>query len=152
MANDRPLSIDCCITRTVNSIARARFIALVLVISASGCAEKPRPQFAPLMGTITYQGKPLSRGQIALVHASGRMGVGDVGPDGSYRMDAPLGECKVMITCDDRPSPSKFDPDLGRQLTIPRSLIPDRYRNYQTSGLKATIAEGANKQDWKLVD
>ena len=153
MLDELGVALHC---RAISSAAR-RVVNTFLVgtsclMGVVGCAGPPQPQVAPISGRITYQGKPLPQGQIVFIHSSGSMGAGEIGPDGTYRVMAPVGDCKVMITCNDEPNLSKLSPKFGRPVTLPRSLIPTRYNSYGTSGLKVTLVEGENKRDWELVN
>ncbi len=56
---------------------------------------------APVSGKVTYRGKPLPFGQIVMVHTAGPMQAGEIRSDGSYAIEAPVGENRVMIICQD---------------------------------------------------
>jgi hypothetical protein len=108
----------------------------------SGCTKGKVPmRMAPVRGIITYRGKPLSHGQIVVMHSSGPLGAGEIAADGSYKIDAPMGDNSVMIQC-----------PVEDGSKDPKSLIPVRYTNYATSGLTLSVKDGDNQKDWKLVD
>ena len=124
---------------------------LLCVMGLLGCGGRPEIKMAPIAGTVTYDGKPLTHGRILLMHRSGKMGSGEIGLDGRYRVEAPVGECNVMITCTEQPDRSTPKPAWDDR-QVPRSLIPQRYSNYETSGFKVTLVDGENTRDWKLED
>jgi hypothetical protein len=117
-------------------------LALALLLP-SGCAKK-KPT-APVSGLVTFKGKALTRGRVLFNHDSGQYGFGDIGADGRYKLEAPLGECRVAVTCREEPPPN---PPPG--MLILKSLIPERYEDHMRSGLKFDVKEGENTADWKL--
>lgn len=128
------------------------FLMATMVI-ADGCGSgKPEIQFAPVSGKISYQGKPLSQGQIVMVHNSGKMGASEIGSDGSFRLEAPVGENLVMVDSRDQVILSQLSPKQGRPLKQPKSLIPEKYNDYVSSGLKLQVVEGGNVHDFQLAD
>src|SRR3954470_17468135 len=124
-----------------------RAVTLVALAPAlllpSGCGQ--RKPTAPVSGLVTYKGKPLTRGRVIFHHASGQYGFGDIGPDGRYKLEAPLGECRVAVECKEEPPPN---PPPG--MLILKSLIPQRYEDHMSSGLKFDVKEEENTADWKL--
>jgi hypothetical protein len=127
-------------------------ISLALIVSAAliGC-NGPNAQFAPLKGTVSYNGTPLKHGQVVLVHTSGSMAACEIRSDGSYHIDAPIGENRVMIQCFDRPNLSDVSPKAGLGFGAPKLLIPAKYTDYNSSGLIVTVTDGENLHDWNLV-
>jgi len=75
-----------------------RFVALVAVLALAGCGPHPR---ASVKGKVTVAGKgPLTGGAIQFVLDSDptQIAGGVIHADGSYEvLDAPVGECKVLI-------------------------------------------------------
>ena len=122
------------------------------VVGVAGCTRKTAVTVAPVSGTITYHQQPIDHGQIVMVHGSGRMAVGQVRADGTYLVQAPIGENKVMIQCLDELDLSQIRPKENRPESTPRSFIPNRYTNYATSQLHLNVIDGENTQDWELVD
>lgn len=114
-----------------------------LLLVPSGCGQKNLT--APVSGLVTYKGKPLTRGRVVFTHDSGQYGHGDIGPDGRYTLQAPLGACRVAITCREDPP---LNPPPG--LLILKSLIPERYEDYMNSGLTFDVQQSANTADWNL--
>jgi len=75
-----------------------RFAALVVILALAGCGPHPR---ASVKGKVMVAGKgPLTGGAIQFVLDSDptMIGGGVIHADGSYDVvDAPVGECKVLI-------------------------------------------------------
>ena len=146
------------INNACQSIARvnATFIVALLAlcsVSLSGCSSTAdETHFAPVTGKVTYNGKPLSQGKIVLIHDSGKAGVGEIQPDGSYRLEAAVGENKVMIDSRDQQNLAESSPKHARGARVEPTLIPQRYGDYESSKLQLTVIDGMNTRDWDLVD
>jgi hypothetical protein len=125
--------------------------ALVLALAGlEGCGPAKHPT-APVSGQVTFKGKPLTRGRVIFVHEAGPSAFGDIGPDGRYQLDAPVGPCGVAISCREDPPanlpPEKIQPGVFNT----RSLIPERYEDHMNSGFKFTVQRGkTNTADWVL--
>lgn len=135
------------------ALARVSACIMVLTMSGQGCgSHSPIRSDAPVVGTVTYRGKSLSHGQIAMIHQSGQIAASEIQPDGSYQLKAIVGENRIMIECTDRPNLSQISPRSGRLLQPAKSLIPARYNDYASSGLTMNVIAGANTHDWHLSD
>jgi hypothetical protein len=120
---------------------------------------------ASVFGRITYQGKPLAQGEITFIPTASGTGVraayGRLDEQGRYCLTtyrdgdgAILGEHRVAIA-----SREEVSPDAGKQVSpdglvtpgiSPGSLIPERYANPATSGLKARVGKGGNEFNFEL--
>ena len=131
-----------------------RVLIVCVAVGMLGCNERPKRnvKLAPVTGTVAYENKPLSHGQIVLVHDSGEMGASEIRSDGTYDLKAAVGKNRVMIECTDEPNLSEVDPKAGRALRMPKSFIPLKYRDYQSSGLTIDVVDGSNHKDWDLSD
>jgi hypothetical protein len=101
------------------------------------------PDEHTIFGRVTYQGKPLSSGFVTLIGQDGRKFSASIKTDGSYRfrgVTVPPGEYRVVI--DDSVTLGKGQPR--------GAVIPQRYRNPETSGLTARINRGENIFDLAL--
>jgi hypothetical protein len=105
-----------------------------------------------VIGKVTYRNAALDHGQIVMVHDSGQMGASEIAPDGSYRLEAAVGENAVLIRCTDEPNLSTLGSKGDRSFKLAKSLIPTKYGDYHSSGLKAVVIDGSNKIDWDLSD
>jgi hypothetical protein len=100
---------------------------------------------------VIYHGKPLGFGRIALIHPSGQAAGAELGADGAFTMTAYQGVNSVSVECYDYQRPgSKTGPSrMGND----KSLIPDRYLSYGTSGLVFEVKpDGDNKATFTLTD
>ena len=121
------------------------------LLVAAGCGGEDRGY---LTGTVTLSGAPTGSGTISLEPVSG-VGSGAmafVGEDGKYSVisagreeGAHVGEYRVKIEGGNRG-------DFGSEgaAPAPKSNIPARYANYETSDLKVTIESGENEFDIEL--
>jgi len=146
--------------------------ALLLVIPwlviAAGCGPS-RPEVAKVKGKVTFQGKPVTSGQVIFWPETGRSARGKINPDGTYILTtfdsedgAVLGNHIVTIEAikvfDNEPKPTSLEEEIrmGRegklgtgQATV-QHLIPPKYSNRETSGLKAEVKSGENTLDFPL--
>ena len=107
---------------------------------------------APVSGKVTYHGKPLGFGRIAFIHSSGQAAGAEIAADGTFTLTAYQGNNHVAIECFDfdRPGSTKT---RSRMMAENKSLIPDRYMNYGTSGLTFEVEPGKdNKAEFTLKD
>lgn len=132
--------------------AAGRAAVLVVAILASlvptGCGRSG-PKMAGVSGTVTYQGKPVPKGTITFQSddPNGRNAVGSIDPDGSYTLqtekpgDGALpGDYRVAISARDDEVLDYIPP----KPIPPKRLVPEKYENPDTSGLKATVKSGRN--------
>jgi hypothetical protein len=105
--------------------------------------KAPDPNAATVTGRVTYKGKPLSSGFVTLVGQDGRKFSASIRADGSYGfrgVTVPPGQYRVMI--DDSVTLGK-----GQERG---AVIPERYRNPETSGITAKLNRGENIFDLSL--
>ncbi len=115
-----------------------------------------------MTGKVTYQGKAVPGAKVSFIPANedpkkpspaGRAG-GETDADGAYELawgkdqlaGCPAGNFKVIIFAYQ---------DLGDKAddeVKPPSLIPEKYNNPMTSGLKATVKEDDNEINFNLDD
>ena len=118
--------------------------------AAAGCGSGLG---ATVEGVVTYQGAPLTLGNIAFHPASGAPAYGAIGEDGSYTLQTasqpgvPPGDYRVSIVSREvLPSKNGLPPMPGR------SFIPPSYGGLETSGLTFTVEPGDNRIDIELVE
>jgi hypothetical protein len=111
-------------------------IASVAVTIGCGPQRAERPDRAIVSGTITYQGKPVSGGNIAFIAASGgNTASGVLKSDGSYSIDdAPIGQNQVSIDTE------SIKPYLGPNYV----KLPEKYLSPEKSGLTFEVKAGEN--------
>ena len=129
-------------------MTRLRGIAAGLVaLLVLGCGGEGG--LAPVHGKVFFQGKPLSRGTIVFTPDPARGGAGpqataEIQPDGTFALHtaaiegAVPGWHRVTILALEPPC---TDPGAAK-FTIPRSLIPEKYRDPAQSGLACEVLPG----------
>ncbi len=122
-------------------------LGLVLVVSIAGCSgpSGDAPDLAPVTGTVTMDGEPLSGVSVEFQSASGQVASGTTDASGRYELTyvggakgAEIGENTVRITTVlDHPTPPDYqDP------------IPAKYN--EATELKVTVEPGENTHDFPL--
>ena len=131
-----------------------RPIVLVVTFILAGCGRNDGLITAPVVGKVTYRGKPLPNGTVMFVPGEGPAATGEISRDGSYRLStgsldgAVLGNHKVSITA---------LADIGGALPeqrspTPPSLLPAKYLSHETSGLTAEVKQGKNEVNFDLAN
>jgi hypothetical protein len=136
-----------------------RVLALCLCTTlagiSGGCAtEDPHPPTVPVEGKVTYEGKPLPKGTVTFQPDGGRPAVGEIQPDGTYRLStfgdkdgAIAGTHKVMIISNTGDS-SKMPSTPG--YVTPKDLIPKKFGDLRTSGLEVSVSKDKKSYDFDL--
>ena len=121
---------------------------LVLTMFVAGCSNAPSsdlPDLAPVTGTVTMGGEPLSGASVEFQSANGQAASGTTDANGKYELiysgeakGAEVGKNTVRITTVlDFPAPADYqDP------------IPAKYN--QSSELEVTVEPGENTHDFDL--
>ena len=125
-------------------------LLLSLSLLCAGCGANDG---AGVTGKVLYDGQPLTTGSVTFHPvASGPLAIGDIQSDGTYSLSVgtesglPPGEYRVTVgATGPMPEPTVADP-----MPLPQSLIPARYGDVNTSGLKYTVAAGKNTIDISL--
>jgi hypothetical protein len=109
------------------------------------------PTTGTVSGKVTLQGQALPAGVV--VFSNTKLGVGasaKLDSTGAYKVDQPLrtGEYEVAVQPPPPPAPHEM-PATGAP-PAPSVQIPPQYQSPGTSGLKATIKEGASTADFNL--
>src|SRR5262245_46880168 len=97
---------------------RPAVLLTILFLTGGGCRSGKEPQLAPVEGTISYKGKPLSGGQIIFHSQVGRPYAADIGPTGTFKLNVAVGRCQVTV---EHREPGAEDPK-GR----PGMLLPGK--------------------------
>ena len=121
------------------------FLGVSLALVA-GCT--PSPPRGTLVGSVQYQGTALQEGTVQMYSPSlGEGGMAAIAADGSFTIEAlPPGKYELAI------EPPEVLNDYGGKAapgyeTKEMKNIPAKYRQFETSGLEVTIAEGDNSID-----
>lgn len=122
--------------------SRAAALAMCLTLLA-GCGDGG-PSTTTVTGKISYEGKAATHGVINFVEPGKRALGGPVGADGTFSVEIPPGEYQVRIDAPPRiPDGVKEGDALP---TLEPRLIPEKYADFKSSGLKATIGEESPQQ------
>lgn len=139
----------------------ARFTCVVLFcVLASGCSD--RPTLAPVKGTVTLDGKPLLSGTVMFEAkgtrpATGKIVNGQIVEVTTYDPNdgLPVGQHNVAVVAIEDASAAAANPGEGKapkgNYMSGKSLIPARYNDPNTSGLKVDITKGENTVELKLT-
>ncbi len=110
------------------------------------------PQDGPtgtVSGTVTLKDKTLTAGTVVFLNPDAGVGAsGVVDTSGAYRIDSPVrtGTYQVAVQPPPLPAPHEMD----KTPMPPKTDIPAKFQDPTTSGLSATVKEGANTVDLKL--
>ena len=122
---------------------------VVLLVACSlchmGCGR--RPALAPVSGRVTLDGKPLEFGSVMIQPKAGPAARGTIQADGSFTVGtfqpgdgAIVGPATVRVACYEQQRPGAPPPQ--GELALGKSLIPEQYTQFETSGITATVAAG----------
>jgi hypothetical protein len=128
---------------------RQRLLLIGLFSSALvGCDRSPATK--NVSGAIAYQNKPVTSGLINFLPEKGRPLGGGIGSDGTYAVKLPPGKYQVRIDAP-APPPEGFKEGMPMPKLAP-PLVPEKYANFASSGLTATIEDQGSSQqvDFKL--
>ncbi len=119
----------------------------LLMVCVAGCSgpSADLPDLAPVSGTVTMGGEPLSGVAVVFESAKGQAAYGTTDQSGRYELNfkgdtkgAQVGENTVRITTPlDHPAPADY-----------KDPIPEKYNT--SSQLKVTVEPGPNTHDFTL--
>jgi hypothetical protein len=127
----------------------------VLLALPSGC-DPGRESLTMVRGKVSYKGAPLRTGTIvftpdALRGTTGPMARSEIRPDGTYALHtngsrgAAAGWHRVTVMA------LESSPRRNEDLIAPRSLLPEKYRDPELSGLSCQVRGGQeNRIDFDL--
>jgi hypothetical protein len=110
---------------------------MVFLLSLAGCGFSDG--LYSVTGQVTYKGEPLEHGSIVFVSPKSRQITGDIERGEIVRVstiseDDGIAEGEYMVGITARDRSEKYKNSMA-----PPSIIPIRYADASTSGLKATI-------------
>ena len=124
-------------------------------LAVAGCGASG-PEMARVRGTVSYQGKPLTKGTITFVSTDEKRpnATSAIGADGSFDLQtvepgdgAQLGDYVVTVSGIGTDEILDYIP---KKPVENKSPIPLKYGAVDTSGLKQTVKSGRNHFDIKL--
>jgi len=128
---------------------------MLLAAMTFGCGPRANEKY-PVSGIVRYQGKPLPLGSVTFVPASGPVsGPTPIDPNGRYHLEAVAGRHAVGVVAMPRRTGGRPAPHLEGGMDwngVPqvKSLIPEKYNRYDTSGISATVTAGS--KDANAID
>ncbi len=137
----------------------ALFVFCTVVLFVSGCGSKQGGAF----GRVTYKGKELTHGTVVFHGKNGIPVNAAIDGSGNYEVKG-VAAGETMVTVVQLPKDHKSPAELRKEYEAagkkmspelfapPKSLIPVRYNNAETSNLKVTITSGKVNFDIPLVD
>ena len=119
----------------------------VFVGWCAGCGSGGPPT-GSVSGKVTYNSQPLTAGVVTFINEeAGRGASSDLDASGQYRIPAlQTGQYKVAIHRQPPPVNETSPQTIGNG----RLSIPEKYQDFQSSGLTATVKEGKNTTDFNL--
>lgn len=131
-------------------------LSTTLAVLLGGCGPREdHPETVPVQGKVTYAGKPVPRGTITFQPDAGQAAVGEIQPDGSYRLGtfaqddgAVPGHHKVTIIANTG-DPTMI-PGSSPGYVPPKDLVPKKYGQPDTSGLVADVSKEKTTYDFDL--
>jgi hypothetical protein len=156
----------------VAASAGAALTAVGLVLIA-GCGDDTGlDKRYPVSGTVTYNDKPVEKGQISFIPAdpgkqrpangfieNGRFTLttatsGDGALPGNYRVTikaVQTDDSKIIETVVKKGGGGRQQ-DIAKATANAKLLVPPKYQLPETSELEAKVEEKSNTFDWKLTD
>src|SRR5262245_32534702 len=92
----------------------ARLAALALVFGTMSCSKDDAPTYANVSGMVTYNGKPLEKGQITY-SSEGRVPSMMEIVDGKYSGQAMIGSNRVQIAAFRKATKERMLPDTAKK-------------------------------------
>lgn len=127
-----------------------RWLPLILGATLVGCSSgSVNPNMVPVSGAVIYQGKPIAeanvafhadeQGSFAVTDSQGRFQLqseqpGDGAPPGDYHVS--ISKMEITVPQFDEGHPQYVPPPP------PKYVVPKKYADPRTSGLKATVERG----------
>jgi len=134
-------------------------VVALLITGCSGRVDdkwtRMRPPVFPAAGLVVYQGQPVAGATVMLESQSpdeksrGKVAIGHTDSGGRFRVrtykeyeGAVAGPHRVSVTKYEyvENTPANADPNIDYP-PIAKPLLPERYKNFETSGLTATVTE-----------
>jgi len=133
-------------------MSELRCMLPLILIAAIGCGGgRAKLPTASVAGVVMYHGKPLGMGRIIFFHPSGYAAGADLAVDGTFNLIAYQGNNHVAVECFDADRPGSKT--IRSHMMTDKSLVPERYMNYSTSGLTFEVKPGKNNEaEFSLED
>lgn len=138
-------------------VLAAPLAAVTLSVAVSGCSGEPHVSTAPVQGKVTYDGKPVEKGEVLFVSETGFAASAALDSEGRYALASqygrgiPPGKYKVAIS----PPPAKQVPGSDPPAALSAKDFPDIPKKYWTtdgSGLTASVTQQSKDFDFELKE
>ena len=131
-------------------------LVLTTLVVVGGCGPSSSLDLAPVSGTVTFRGQPLTQGEGQVIfipqgQTKGPQGIGTIKPDGTYEMTtankpgAIVGTHKVTVVCR-----RKVSAQEAKNLVLGELIIPGKYANPVLTPLEITVEPGGQTYDIPL--
>ncbi len=131
-------------------VVMVRFVVVAVIAASFNGCDNERP-LAPVTGKVTYRGEPLKFGTVMFQPPSGQPATASIQPDGTFALEtrgegegAAVGMCKVRVTCYEGQNPVSRSAPSGDEGGFGKSLIPEKYLDYDTSEITVEVKPGIN--------
>lgn len=124
----------------------------LLILGCLGCGgSSDRPKLGQVTGTVNYNGKPITEGEIVFYPEKGRSAAGQI-KNGKIENvttfdnndGASVGKMKVTVSAMDGPKNDMYK--------TPKLLTPLKYSSLEMTDLSTEIKPGANSVAFDLKD
>lgn len=127
-------------------------VSLLVAAACIGCGRS-KLETVPVSAKVTYKGQPLKFGNVLFQPDVGAPAKAEIQPDGTFTLTtdgqpgALVGRHRVEVRCrEDQGKPA--DPKVERPPG--RSLIPEKYTNFETSGITREVKKDGGPYDINL--
>lgn len=146
----------------VNLFRIAPWIPVAILFAVMGCGGGKKEITGTVSGKATLDGKPLAEGCVIVCQhqTRGLPAGGKTAADGTFKLsmtDLPglvVGEYKVMVQTPEKKMTHEETMKLAQTKSYPQpddSVVPKKYRSFDTSKLSLTVKAGENKFDVVLT-
>jgi hypothetical protein len=129
----------------------ARWFALRLCVLGAACLALVGCSggTGELAGTVTYKDKPIHQGTVTVSASDGTTQAGQIQEDGNYTVTGiPTGAVKIGVSSPDprtlKVGQRKKDEPPPKADISKWTAIPDKYSDFNNSGLTTTVKSGKN--------
>lgn len=141
-------------------------VAAMTFLGGCGSSEEEGPELAPVTGVVTYNGSPLADASVTFDPESGPGAGAATDANGKFELrtgnrdGAVVGTHKVAVLAEEEETYlseeelEKLEEEGKKppEPEEPKSLIPAKYAETETSGLTFDVTDGSNHFEIKLVD
>jgi hypothetical protein len=136
-----------------------KLLVILSLALLGGCGSRQLP-VAPAKGQVFYRGRPLEFGAVMFQPGIGPPARGVIQPDGRFQLStygandgAVIGPHQVRITCFESQRPAGGVPTRTKaEAGVGKSLIPPKYTNFDSSGLRVEVKTANEPFLFKLAD